>query len=78
LHGPLGLTHARGVSLWFLFSVVQVSTGRRRTRDQSHAPGPAGEITEITDADTINFDLFMVEKDGKEQPMVKITYKRKK
>jgi hypothetical protein len=28
--------------------------------------------------DTVNFDLFMVEKDGKEQPMVKITYKRKK
>jgi hypothetical protein len=30
------------------------------------------------DADTVNFSLFMVDKDGKEQPMVKITYKRKK
>jgi hypothetical protein len=35
-------------------------------------------ITEIKDADTVNFSLFMVDKDGKEQPMVTITYKRKK
>lgn len=35
-------------------------------------------ITEIEDANTVNFGLFMVEKDGKEQPLVKITYKRKK
>ncbi len=35
-------------------------------------------ITEIKDADTVNFSLFMVDKDGKEQPMVKITYKQKK
>ena len=35
-------------------------------------------ITEIKDADTVNFSLFMVDKDGKEQPMVKLTYKRKK
>jgi Protein of unknown function (DUF1579) len=35
-------------------------------------------ITEIKDADTVNFSLFMVDKDGKEQPLVKITYKRKK
>ena len=47
-------------------------------------PGPEGKtakyksITEIKDADTVNFSLFMVEKDGKEQPLVKITYKRKK
>jgi len=47
-------------------------------------PGQEGKttkyksITEITDADTVNFDLFMVENHGKEQPMVKITYKRKK
>ena len=33
----------RGVSLCFLLSVVQVSTGRKRIRDQSHAPGPAGD-----------------------------------
>ena len=47
-------------------------------------PGQEGKmakfksITEIKDADTVNFSLFMVDKDGKEQPMVKITYKRKK
>jgi len=35
-------------------------------------------ITEIKDADTVNFSLFMVDQDGKEQPMVNITYKRKK
>ena len=35
-------------------------------------------IAEIKDADTVNFSLFMVDEDGKEQPMVKITYKRKK
>jgi hypothetical protein len=37
----------RGVSLCFLFSVVQVSTGRKRTRDQSHAPGPAGDARSV-------------------------------
>ena len=35
-------------------------------------------ITEIKDADTVNFSLFIVDEDGKEQPTVKITYKRKK
>jgi hypothetical protein len=35
-------------------------------------------ITEIKDADTVNFSLFMVDKDGKEQPTVTITYRRKK
>jgi hypothetical protein len=35
-------------------------------------------ITEIKDADTVNFGLFMVETDGKEQLMVNIAYKRKK
>ena len=34
-------------------------------------------ITEIKDADTVNFSLFMVDEDGKEQPTVRITYKRK-
>ena len=37
----------RGVSLCFLFSVVQVSTGRKRTRDQSHAPGPVGDARTV-------------------------------
>jgi len=35
-------------------------------------------VTEIKDADTMSFVLFMADKDGKEQQMVKITYKRKK
>jgi hypothetical protein len=47
--------------------------------------GPAQEgktarfksITELKDADTLNFSLFILDKDGKELPMVKITYKRK-
>jgi hypothetical protein len=47
-------------------------------------PGPSGmpakfkTITEIKDADTVNFSLFMLDQDGKDQPLVKITYKRKK
>ena len=46
--------------------------------------GPDGKpikfksITEVKDADTVNYGLFMVAEDGKEQPMVTITYKRKK
>jgi len=35
-------------------------------------------ISEIKDADTVNFSLFMVDEDGKELPIVKITYRRKK
>jgi len=35
-------------------------------------------ITEIKDADAVTFSLFMVDKDDREQPIVKITYKRKK
>jgi hypothetical protein len=35
-------------------------------------------VTEFKDADTMNFSLVMVDKDGKEQPLAKITYKRKK
>jgi hypothetical protein len=35
-------------------------------------------ITEMKDADTVNFTLFMVDREGKQQPIVKITYKRKK
>jgi len=41
-------------------------------------PAKYKSITEIKDADTVNYGLFMVDKDGKDQPMVKITYKRKK
>ena len=47
-------------------------------------PGPNDKparfksITEIKDADTLNFSLFVVDMDDKEQPMVNITYKRKK
>jgi hypothetical protein len=41
-------------------------------------PGKFKSVTEFKDADTMNFTLFMLDKDGKEQPTVKITYKRKK
>jgi hypothetical protein len=40
--------------------------------------GKFKSVAEIKDADTVNFSLFIVDKDGKEQPVVKITYKRKK
>jgi hypothetical protein len=70
-------THVRAVTsaIWF-HNKVMTMTGE--------GPGQEGKtakyksITEITDADMVNFVLFMVEGDGKEQPMVKITYKRKK
>ena len=47
-------------------------------------PGPDGQptrfksITESKDADSLSFALFMLDKQGKEQQMVKIMYKRKK
>jgi len=46
--------------------------------------GPDGKpakfktTTEIKDANSVSFSLFMVDKDGKEQPMIKVAYKRKK
>jgi hypothetical protein len=40
--------------------------------------GKFKSIAEMKDADTVNFTLFMMDKDGKEQPVVKLTYKRKK
>ena len=55
---------------------VMTMTGEGRGPDGK--PAKFKSITEIKDADTVNFGLFMVDKDGKEQPMVKITYKRKK
>ena len=55
---------------------VMTMTGEGRGPDGKTAKYKS--ITEIKDADTVNFSLFMVDKDGKEQPMVKITYKRKK
>jgi hypothetical protein len=55
---------------------VMTMTGEGRGPDSK--PAKFKSITEIKDADTVNFGLFMVDKDGKEQPMVKITYKRKK
>lgn len=45
---------------------------------QSGAAAKYKSITEIKDADTVSYSLFMVDKEGKEQPLVKITYKRKK
>lgn len=35
-------------------------------------------VTEFKNADTVNFGLFVVEESAKEQPLVTITYKRKK
>lgn len=35
-------------------------------------------VTEYKDNDTIGFAMYMVDADGKDQPMVTITYKRKK
>ncbi len=55
---------------------VLTMTGEGRGPDAK--PAKFKSITEITDADTVNFSLFLVTQDGKEQPMVKITYKRKK
>jgi PhnB protein len=55
---------------------VMTMTGEGRGPDDK--PSKFKSITEIQDADTVNFSLFMVDKDGKEQPMTKITYKRKK
>jgi Protein of unknown function (DUF1579) len=55
---------------------VMTMTGEVRGADDK--PTKFKSITEIKDADTLNFSLFMVDNDGKEQPMVNITYKRKK
>jgi Protein of unknown function (DUF1579) len=55
---------------------VMTMTGEGRGPDGM--PSKYKSITEIKDADTVTFGLFMVDKDGKELPMVKITYKRKK
>jgi Protein of unknown function (DUF1579) len=41
-------------------------------------PAKYKSVTEIKDADTVSFGLFMVDKDGRDLPLVKITYKRKK
>ena len=55
---------------------VLTMTGEARGPDDK--PVKFKSITEIKDADTLDFSLFMVDIDGKEQPMVNITYKRKK
>ena len=55
---------------------VLTLTGEGRGQDDK--PTKFKSITEIKDAETVNFSLFIVENDGKEQPMVNITYKRKK
>src|SRR5271165_6654037 len=56
-------------------SKIMTMTGEGRGPDGK--PARFKSITEIKDADTVNFGLFMEDKDGKEQPMVMITYKRK-
>ncbi|HEV3440911.1 MAG TPA: DUF1579 domain-containing protein [Gemmata sp.] len=55
---------------------VMTMTGEGRGADDK--PAKFKSVTEIKDADMVNFSLFMVDKDGKEQPIVNITYKRKK
>src|SRR5262245_24595305 len=55
---------------------VMTMTGEGRGPDGMQAKYKS--ITEIKDANTVNFSLFMVEKDSSEQSLVKITYKRKK
>lgn len=55
---------------------VVTMTGEGRGPDDNTAKYKS--ITEIKDADTVNYSLFMVDKDGKEHPVVEITYKRKK
>jgi len=54
---------------------IMTMTGEGRGSDGK--PAKFKSITEIKDSDTVNFTLFMVDKDGAEQPTVKITYKRK-
>lgn len=55
---------------------VLTMTGEGRGPDSM--PAKYKSTTEIKDDDTVYFSLFLVDKDGKEQPMVKITFKRKK
>lgn len=45
---------------------------------QDGKPAKFKSVTDIKDADTVEFTLSSVDKDGKDQPMIKITYKRKK
>ena len=54
---------------------VMTMTGEGRGPDDK--PAKYYSTTEIKDADTVKFGLFMVDEDGKEQPLVTITYKRK-
>lgn len=54
---------------------VMTMTGEGRGLDGK--PAKYKSVTEMKDADTVNFTMFMVV-DGKEQPLVNIAYKRKK
>jgi hypothetical protein len=60
--------------LCFLFSVVPVSTGRKRTRDQSHARGPVGDGTLGRDFWPLNADDSLIalapRRRGTESPVV--------
>lgn len=55
---------------------VMTMTGEGRGPDDKTAKFKS--ITEFKDADTMNFRLFMADEKGNEQPMVNITYRRKK
>lgn len=55
---------------------VLTLTGESRGPDDK--PVKFRSTSEIKDADTMDFSMFMADENGKEQLMVKITYKRKK
>ncbi|QVL30711.1 DUF1579 domain-containing protein [Telmatocola sphagniphila] len=55
---------------------IMTLTGTGRGADQKTVNYKS--VTEIKNDDTVNYSLFLVDKDGKELPMVKLTYKRKK
>lgn len=57
-------------------SKVMTLTGEGPWQEDSKAQYKS--LTELKDINTLNFGLFILEKDGKEQALVTIKYKRKK
>lgn len=55
---------------------IMTMTGEGRGPDDR--PVQFKSIMEFKDADTLTYSLLLAAKDGKDQPMVHITYKRKK
>jgi Protein of unknown function (DUF1579) len=56
----------------------KVLTGTMETTDPTGAPTKMKEVTEWKDADNRLFTLYMALPDGKELPVMTITYKRRK